>query len=241
MADIWAIFGSRNFFVKCLTIKLQDSLSWMGVCSFTSLRYFQWFINLQRRIQIEKPLPVKEQPASSAMKVSFFQLPCLHEVATLNMHKCWLWDWGLLPVSSPLCKAELSAPRAGLMALMCLRLQMCQHILTCVYPSLPENRGGSGLQDPGSCIHRGYLWNILLLVQHVWRMKMKEFWYIQMVYICYYRHVHSRIVQEKQHSLQTTSFCRCGVSHNTSAALAWAGSPSRASWDASLVSESPRI
>lgn len=56
-ANTGSLSGSRAFLVlfliKYLRIKIQDLLNWMEVCSFTSLRHFQWFISVQRGVQIE--------------------------------------------------------------------------------------------------------------------------------------------------------------------------------------------
>lgn len=70
-------------------------------------------------------------------------------------------------------------------------------LLTSVYPSQSENRSGSGL----ATISTETL-EYPSTLQYAWKMKIKEFWYIQMVYICYYRHVNSRIVREKQYGLR---------------------------------------
>lgn len=126
MTDTWAIYGSRNFFYKCLRIKIKDTSAWMGVCSFTSLRYFQWFRNLQRGIQRESPCQSNSNMWAQPWSCLFFKS---HAFKKCQPPVCINAGFGTgdSPSSWPQCKAELSAPRARLMALMCLRLQVCQH------------------------------------------------------------------------------------------------------------------
>lgn len=171
----------------------------MGVCSFTSLSYFQWFINLQRRIQIENPCQSKSnmwvQPGMCPFSNSHAFMKWLHWI-------CINAGFGTGDSSqSPEPRAKQSfLPQEQAWWHSCVWGCRCvSTLLTCVYPSLPEN-GWLRTASPRQ-LYPQKLWNILLLVQHVWKMKMKEFWYIQMVYICYYRYVHSRIVQEKQAQL----------------------------------------
>lgn len=142
---------------------------------------------------------------------------------------------------NPLCKAELFAPRAGWWYLWISGCRCVAHCSPVCNPTQPKNRGSSGLHDPGSHIHRGFgiffcLYNIC--ERWKWRNFGLLIWctYVS-AYMCAaeWRRRNSTVYR------MTASFCRCGVTHNSSVALTSAGSPSRARWDAWLVSESPRI
>lgn len=127
----------------------------MGVCSFTSLRYFQCFIALQRQIQTKTPCQSKSDLWVQPWKCLFSSS---HAFMRWLPWECMNAGFGTGHSSHP---ADHCAQQSCLLpeqAWWPSHVSGCRCVstlLTSVYPPQLETLGGSGLHGPGNFIHRG--------------------------------------------------------------------------------------